>query len=136
MSARNASAMMYLSSRTVYTKTISTGRRKASIYSEEHSTARNVTSLLKHTCFHYPSKQSKNVLYKWKNKHQTSHIKLEFQLDSPKKSCYKFHFLIFNKHEFLISDEITNMLLDTTAPHTLSNDEPAEVSRTQNNKRA
>ena len=135
MSAWNASAMMYLSSRTVYIKTISRGRRKANIYSEEHSTARNVTSQLNHTCFHYPSKQSKNVLYKWKNKHQTtSHIKWQFQLHSPKKSQrYKFNFLMSNKHGFLISVGITGMLLDTTAPHTLINDEPVEVSRTQNN---
>jgi hypothetical protein len=136
MSARNGSAMMYLSSRTVYIKTISTGKWKAGINSEEHSTARNATSQLKHTCFHYPSEQSKIVLYKWKNKHQTtSHIKWQFQLYSPKKITVLQvpFFLIFNKHEFLISVGITGLLLDTTAPHTLSNDEPVEVSRTQNN---
>jgi hypothetical protein len=53
---------------------------------------------------------------------------------SEKNQCCKFHSIIFNKHEFLISVGITRMLLDTTAPHTLSNDEPVEVSRTQNNK--
>jgi len=37
-------------------------------------------------------------------------------------------------YEFLISIGITGMVLDTTAPHTLSNDEPVEVSRTHNNK--
>jgi len=37
-------------------------------------------------------------------------------------------------YEFLISIGITGMLLDTTEPHTLSNDEPVEVSRTRNNK--
>ena len=36
-------------------------------------------------------------------------------------------------YEFLISVGVRGMLLDTTAPHTLSN-EPVEVSRTHNNK--
>jgi hypothetical protein len=52
-----------------------------------------------------------------------------------KSQWYKFHFLIFNKHEFLNSVGITGMLLDTTAPHTLSNDKLVEVSQTQNNRR-
>jgi hypothetical protein len=127
--------MMYLFSRIVYIKTISRGRRKAGITSEEHSTARNTTSQLKHTCFHYPSEQSKNVFTNGKiniKQRVTSNDSFSYTLRK-KSQCYKIYIFFFNKHEFLISVGITGLLLDTTAPHTLSNDKPVEVSRTQNN---